>query len=445
MRRLRRPTWLWTPKSDRFSRYNPPVQRHILFGARAIRILLGLAFLLLLLDTRGDAAPQSAKHHATLSAYLAIVQQHEPGKADPFCQVLSGWDELEIERAARSLLSLAATLHDARSTGRPLPEKLVTSFGVDLIERVRRDPVGIVKRAVLLHADRAVQNCETPDHQRESLLYSAVVRPQLEWLEREAGEGRFSLAWHSAVGARLSGTALWSAGYVLARGLELFPDSAELLLAAGAVDESFARADVQRDVRESGIRNRRGVLAEFSIGNSGAQLERAARHLRKALALDPSLAEARLRLGHVLLEDNQVEEARRQLEQTLLEAQEPFVVYHALLFLGRLQQGLGHTAAAREYFETAVARFPRIQTPRVALSGLLAGLGDRTSALETLQPAMSAGEASNQEVSAEEQAAGNAGDRDDHWIRYQFGSSRRASALFTRLWSNSDGATGGPR
>ena len=59
--------------------------------------------------------------------------------------------------------------------------------------------------------------------------------------------------------------------------------------------------------------------------------------------------------------------------------------YYAELFVGREEQALGRSEAARESFERASELYPLAQSPRLALSHLARQSGDRTRALQALR------------------------------------------------------------
>ena len=75
-------------------------------------------------------------------------------------------------------------------------------------------------------------------------------------------------------------------------------------------------------------------------------LENAHRALRAAVAVDPSLAEARLRLGRVAWRLGETAEARSALEEVLARKPDAATAFLAHLFLGRLDEDAGRLADA---------------------------------------------------------------------------------------------------
>jgi tetratricopeptide (TPR) repeat protein len=89
---------------------------------------------------------------------------------------------------------------------------------------------------------------------------------------------------------------------------------------------------------------------------------------RAALDEDPSLAEARLRLGRTLALMNRVEPAREALEAAAATAGDPRVTYLAQLFLGALSSYQRDYPRARQAFQAALEIAPMCQTPYIALA-----------------------------------------------------------------------------
>jgi tetratricopeptide (TPR) repeat protein len=101
---------------------------------------------------------------------------------------------------------------------------------------------------------------------------------------------------------------------------------------------------------------------------------RAVPTLRRALALDPSLVEARLRLGRLLYQLDGGREAQAELERALSEAREAghvFARYLAGLFLGELHEEARRPADATAAYREATATLPSGLSARMALSHAL--------------------------------------------------------------------------
>ena len=118
------------------------------------------------------------------------------------------------------------------------------------------------------------------------------------------------------------------------------------------------------------------------------ELGHAERALRRALAIDPALVEARIRLAHVLDARGKSGEASA-LARKALEAPLPaFLEYYGAMVLGRSEARLGHQAEAYEAFARAARCYPGAQSAQVALSHVLLLEGRAEQAFETVARAI---------------------------------------------------------
>jgi tetratricopeptide (TPR) repeat protein len=120
-------------------------------------------------------------------------------------------------------------------------------------------------------------------------------------------------------------------------------------------------------------------LTSTSHGNfSRKALQEAVSTFRKALALDATLTEARVRLGRILYLSDRTGEAATELERAhrdALSAKEPILAYWASLQLGLVhEQQNAHDRAAAAYRE-AVRIHPAGRSARLALGSLAAREG----------------------------------------------------------------------
>lgn len=176
-------------------------------------------------------------------------------------------------------------------------------------------------------------------------------------------------------------------------------DHAELRLAVAAIHEMVWTRD-----RESGTRPR-------------GDLNAAAGELRRAIALQPDLIEARVRLGRVLTLTGRHDEAGRVLAD-LDNSAGPRFTYLARLFEGTLAERRGDATAAEQRYMSAIDAAPAAQSARVALAHLRHAAGDR------------AGAATRVRALASDLAARDA---DDPWLWYLKGMSWRAEGYLAEL------------
>ncbi len=123
-------------------------------------------------------------------------------------------------------------------------------------------------------------------------------------------------------------------------------------------------------------------LARFAA--TLGQQNMAQRALETALALDPKLAEAWLRLALMEVDEQRFKDAKKTLQRALAE-----VPSHGALqqLFGRVLARLGDQAAATAAFATALSELPDELEIRVEYVSLLSNLGRHAEALETLAQA----------------------------------------------------------
>jgi tetratricopeptide (TPR) repeat protein len=192
----------------------------------------------------------------------------------------------------------------------------------------------------------------------------------------------------------------------LAAGRKLLGDDSVLLMYEGTMYQAYAGARAQRffTERRRAQSKDRPIITVMSnptmLGNNlrsaplnngvGDALpavrglrQQAARTFRRALSLDPALAEARIRLAQIVGDDDQHEEAVTELTRAMAAPLTPFLGYYAALVMGREQRALGQLDEAQASFERARAIYPAAAPPRFGLSeiALTRGDADRARAL----------------------------------------------------------------
>jgi tetratricopeptide (TPR) repeat protein len=159
----------------------------------------------------------------------------------------------------------------------------------------------------------------------------------------------------------------------------------------------------------------RGVLAEAGAsprygdagGGARQDLEAAERAYRAALSADENAAEARVRLGYVLLRLTRLHEARSELSRATAQPTAVRLLYLAWLFLGATHEATGDISAAASAYGRAKAAAPDCQVAAIALANAQRQLGSATLAAETARRA----------------ALGSATDCEDPWWSYDYGQA----------------------
>ena len=162
-----------------------------------------------------------------------------------------------------------------------------------------------------------------------------------------------------------------------------FPRDTELLIARGSVREEVATIGSPCPTPAS--LELATPLATKIASARRDRLEKARQDFADALAIDPGLGFARLRLGRVLWRLGEPEPAREQLEAALASLRQVDHVYLAHLFLGRVHQDAGRLQEAMAEYRLALALHPSARSAGTALSNALFAAGDAGAARQALR------------------------------------------------------------
>jgi tetratricopeptide (TPR) repeat protein len=319
------------------------------------RLLLVLFIAAAAFDSAGPA-PRIAQPRPPAD-FRALFEQYRHGDADAAVIEFARWDVRRVNNEAR----LPAGVYEA---------------GVN-------DSTSLAALA-LLHTEalfkRGLTAADRTDLGENDLHYDRAFRIAVDLLRRANAEGDSSLrafcrSWY------IINVYVWTARRSFQRadglvrtGKKAFGDDAQFLLAAGA----FAEAKMVRRAGEAPDVSVVYRAITTSHGAFGPERVDAEAYLRRALAVDPTLFEARLRLGHVLYQLDQRAEARRELERALADARNArhdLAAYMAALFLGQLDQEAGRVDAARASYELAISIYPNGQPAYLALGHLVVASG----------------------------------------------------------------------
>jgi tetratricopeptide (TPR) repeat protein len=201
----------------------------------------------------------------------------------------------------------------------------------------------------------------------------------------------------------------------LDRARAIFPNDADILFLSACQHEVYAGAPVQSALRAMPVPT--GMRSD--VVSSRAELHQAETLFRRALAANPSMGEARLRYGRVLLLLDRAADAANELRKALAMVSEDELRYYGELFLGAAETARRNFAAAREAYGRAARFYPEAQSPRIALSELARRLGDRGAAWREMQTIF-------------ERPASDA-EPDDPWWRYFMVQARNADDLLEAL------------
>jgi tetratricopeptide (TPR) repeat protein len=368
---------------------------------------------------------------ARLAAVEARTQQPTP--PPPAGRVAhAALEKFTDEWRAAALAHVGATFDEPAASIARWEDELtrqVVDHAVEQFQGARKggaaDRAVVIAKGLLLHTDIGIAertDKATPAGTVEPVLLDAMPiasrRFSLHWRHarvladalatippgKRNAQGRPTLAvaraWYRAVGALFQ---YWAdLGHLdahLGDGDGLLGEDPVLLLYQGALHQAYADPRLQTYLRERRTSTRGGPdgpmatdttvfgAVHLPFENASIELTRAERALRRALALDGSLVEARIRLAHVLDACGKPAEAAAQARQALAAPLPPFLEYYAAMVLGRAEAALGHYADAHTSFSRALARYPRSQATHVALSQIAIS-GSVGMAAETLLPAL---------------------------------------------------------
>jgi len=183
-----------------------------------------------------------------------------------------------------------------------------------------------------------------------------------------------------------------------------FLSDGRLLLAEGTLHETLTSRRLEAA--------RRAAL----VPNTKSSLETAGRFFRAAIVAAPNLAEARLRLAHVLILQERPADALRLLDAVLRDGTTPATRYLAYMFMGRVHATANRVAEAERSFAAGHDEYPCGQSGLIALSDVALLQGQQAKARNTL-------------------AVGLKDSRrcEDPWTLYDFGQSEKLDGLIIGL------------
>jgi hypothetical protein len=168
-------------------------------------------------------------------------------------------------------------------------------------------------------------------------------------------------------------------------GLKRLPKDGPLLMTLGIVLETTAFLTLVPAPRAAILGAQAVRQFESQTAKLGALWERARRTFDEAIAADPKLHEARLRLGRVLWRLDRPEPARACFEEVLSKSDDKVLLYLAHLFLGRIHEDQGRLGEAEKQYEAALAVRSTSDAAAVALSHVRLVMGDTGGAREAME------------------------------------------------------------
>jgi tetratricopeptide (TPR) repeat protein len=334
------------------------------------------AVTVLFLTAACPSAGLAQQENAPTVAWKLAVQRHTPGKSDAALETVATIPYWRIPHALRRS-EVAEDRHF-------LTRALVLHTDLAIVQRQaaeRRGDAGARSGSMLLEDGQSAGRRQGSPHWSVALQIATMLADR-----RDPEARRIALLWFRAV----NGLFLhWAEGTQLYvdTGLRYFPDDAVLHLYRGTVHQMYANGRVQQSL------NRPDPAAGYAPGPSAdprlreaasVELARAETALRRALELDPDLAEARIRLAHVVGDRGHPDEAVALVKEALCGSLPPFFESYATLVLGRNLARVGSLEDARAAFDRAATLAPTAQAPRIGRSQVALAAGRPADALRAL-------------------------------------------------------------
>jgi hypothetical protein len=406
-----------------------------------------------------------------IERWVAAVDQHAPGRMD--AAVRTVWT---LSPAARLELIPGMELFLKALTGKATviestpPKKRIVEIALD---RARTGANRFLERAAVLHADAAMSSAHAPAQPAEKAIRPphpgghpspffpegdlildtdgevigntgrnwnwTFARSLLDLVAPRPAEDPFVEVWYHATTANMLGNGQYGEATAhLQHAAALLPEDARLLFDRACLaefnglsvsqelltDEDLSAMRLRRN--PNGVRSANGPRVSSVAAQTGippAEVANAeAEHLfRRALSVDPALAEARVRLARLLDLRGHHQEADAELTAALAASRDPVVTFYAHLFAGRANRELDRGQAAASHYHEALVLFPDAQSALLGASQTALLGGDVSTAL------------------AHVRRLGEAGSRTDAitdpWWMYRVGAGRNTNALLEEMWA----------
>jgi tetratricopeptide (TPR) repeat protein len=191
---------------------------------------------------------------------------------------------------------------------------------------------------------------------------------------REQARDPFLGTWYHAIGAYMLANGSYSdAEDHLNHAVDILPNDARVV---------FDRASLAEIV---GLPKFQVVLASVHIPPAKITNAEAERLFRRALVLDPTLVEARVRLGRLLDVRGAHTEALTELRSALEANQPKIIAFYAHLFAGRASSNAGNVRDASSHYRDGLSLYPNAQSALLGLSQTALLASDVAAALAPLQ------------------------------------------------------------
>lgn len=282
----------------------------------------------------------------------------------------------------------------------------------------------------LFRSGRAIIDNDGEDNGRSEKDWNwSFARYLIELSAASPADDSFAVDWyHATAGMMLFAGNYAEAAAHLKRAAELLPNDPFILFDRACLSEVYGLPITQQMLSDDDVvalrQGRTNALSAFGR-ESGIPLpevanEEAERLFRRAIEIDSSLVEARVRLARLLLLRRRYADADSQLAAALSGADDRIVTFYAHLFAGRANRGLGRLDAAARHYRDALQLFPDAQSALLGASQVALLEADVLGAVTPVQ-----------------RLSGLSPPRDDKadpWWTYCFASGREGEFRLRKLW-----------
>jgi len=400
-------------------------------------LLVALALLVLPGRTQLDAQRLTPESLQYLRGWVNAVNRHTPGYPDGAVEAIA-----TLTYGDRVQLNPSYTFFMRPLRGEAVPARNDIERDVLELARVTRASPGaqtFLKRAAMLHADAVVfaDRFPPPFNDSPTLAAGAAVPPML-FSERitltqdgqvlgnanknwnlpfarslldalrqlnPRADAEFVGDWYHAVSAYLFSKGMFAdALRHLQAAARVLPDDARTLFDRGTYAEAFGLPIYQ-------------VIDDSRIPSEGRTNGDAEGHYRRALEIDPSYVEARVRLARLLDHRGRHDDAAAEIDKALSARPADVTGFYARIVAGRIAAARGKYDEALQRYREASAQFPGAQSALLGTSHAALMLADVPEALTPL-------------VQLDRLPLRDT----DPWLDYRLGAGRDASALLAALW-----------
>ena len=328
-------------------------------------LLIAFVLAIAAAETNRAQKPQASGEEA----YWDTVNQYARGDKTSALHTIGQWTREDLEAVVDPISGLAKAARKCGSCAArgsfdalPLTAAVLLHSERDRIDRMFRNA----------RNERPDCRVELHGELSERLLKLSALQPQSAEFIGPFSEG---LAAHYQ-----AGLCFIHARYAAEAGLRLKPQLPALLLSRGRATEALGTIGYLLAVTTTDL----DLQGPVDLTDKKKSLRLAREDFALALALNPQLGEAHLRLGRVLWSTGRFSEARSALTQALGKT-EGDLRYLAHLFFGRVLEDTDDLQGATLHYTLACSRQPTAQTSAMALAHALSARGQADQAREVLE------------------------------------------------------------